>query len=403
MGNVRHKNDFPVFRHHKDLVYLDSAATSQKPEVVIDAIQRFYTQENANIHRGLYPMAAKASRQYEQVREKVARFINARAEQEIIYTSGTTEGINLVAQSYLEPRLQAGDEVVISAMEHHANLIPWQQITARKQARLKVVPISELGELDLDEFQAALSEKTAMVACTHISNTLGTINPIQEIIKRVRSFRQDIPILVDAAQSAVHYELDVQEIDCDFMVFSGHKIFGPTGIGVLYGKEERLQEMQPIRFGGDMIENVSFESTTFAKAPRKFEAGTTNIAGVIGLGAAIDYIQTLDRETIRQELSQLHNLAVQDLEAIQGLTIIGKAKSKSAIISFVLEQAHPHDIASFLGAENIAIRAGHHCTQPLMDFLHLPGTVRASFSIYNTKEDVRRLVNAVRTVAEFFT
>jgi len=402
MDFSRLRNDFPVFKHHPSLVYLDSAATSQKPDVVIAAIQHFYASENANIHRGLYPMAARASRKYEAVREKVAHFIGATSQQEIVYTSGTTQGVNVVAQAFLRPRLRPGDEVIITTLEHHANIIPWQQLVEGSRAKLKVIPLNEAGELELSTLFGALSERTAMVACSHISNTLGTINPVREIIEGVRRYRADIPVLVDAAQSVAHYDLNVQALDCDFLVFSGHKLFGPTGIGVLYGKAQHLRQMSPITFGGDMIEYVSFERTSFATAPRKFEAGTTNIAGVIGLGAAIDYISKIDRAAVREGLKALHDETIAGLKDIPGLRIIGNARNKSAIVSFVLEQAHPHDIASFLGAENIAVRAGHHCTQPLMDTLGLPGTVRASFSLYNTRRDVERLVKAVREVADFF-
>jgi len=402
MDFSRLRNDFPVFKHHPSLVYLDSAATSQKPDVVIAAIQHFCASENAHIHRGLYPMAARASRKYEAVREKVAHFIGATSQQEIVYTSGTTQGVNVVAQAFLRPRLRPGDEVIITTLEHHANIIPWQQLVEGSRAKLKVIPLNEAGELELSTLFGALSERTAMVACSHISNTLGTINPVREIIEGVRRYRADIPVLVDAAQSVAHYDLNVQALDCDFLVFSGHKLFGPTGIGVLYGKAQHLRQMSPITFGGDMIEYVSFERTSFATAPRKFEAGTTNIAGVIGLGAAIDYISKIDRAAVREGLKALHDETIAGLKDIPGLRIIGNARNKSAIVSFVLEQAHPHDIASFLGAENIAVRAGHHCTQPLMDTLGLPGTVRASFSLYNTRRDVERLVKAVREVADFF-
>lgn len=398
----RFRQDFPIFQHHPELLYLDSAATSQKPYPVIRALQRFYERENANIHRGLYRLADQTSRKYESVREKVAHFIKAASPQEIVYTSGTTEGVNLVANAFLQPRLKAGDEIIITAMEHHANLIPWQQMAIKAEAELKVIPVKSDGVLDFSALNHTLSNKTVMFACTHISNTLGTINPIGDLIKQVKSYRSDIPILIDAAQSIAHYELDVQQLDCDFLVFSGHKIFGPTGIGILYGKRRHLLGMEPLRYGGDMIEQVSFARTTFARIPHRFEAGTTNIAGVIGLGAAIDYISQLDHCLIREELENLCQLAQRELEKIPGLRIIGQAPRKSSILSFILDQAHPHDIASFLGAENIAVRAGHHCTQPLMDELGLPGTVRASFSIYNTEKEIQRLVQAVAEVAQFF-
>lgn len=402
MQQLQLKKDFPVFEDYPELVYLDSAATSQKPRRVIEAIQQFYTRENANIHRGLYPLAARATARYEAVREKVAHFIGAASSAEIVYTSGTTDGINLVAQGFLAPRLQPGDEILLTMMEHHANLIPWQQLAIRKGARLRIVPVDATGTLSMTAFQEFLSPRTVMVACTHISNTLGTINPVEELVALVRTYRPEIPVLIDAAQSAAHYELQVQQIDCDFLVFSGHKLFGPTGIGVLYGKAAQLEQMQPVRFGGDMIESVSFEQATFAGVPTRFEAGTTHIAGVIGLGAAIDYLNELDRSQIRASLSTLRQEASERLAAIEGLRLVGTAAAKSAIVSFVLDQAHPHDIASFLGAANIAIRAGHHCTQPLMDSWELPGTVRASFALYNTREDVDRLVKAVQEISVFF-
>lgn len=396
------KEVFPIFQYHPDLIYLDSAATTQKPRVVIEVIDDFYRKGNANVHRGLYPMAARTSQQYEQVREKVAGFIHATSPEEIVYTSGTTAGINLVAQSFLAPHFIAGSEIIITAMEHHANLIPWQQLAIQKGGQLRIAPIDATGTLDMEAFENLLSEKTAMVAFTHISNTLGTINPVKKLVELIRNFRPDIPVLIDAAQSAAHYPLDVSDLDVDFLVFSGHKLFGPTGIGILYGKKQHLESMNPLVFGGDMIKNVGFEKTVFAESPRRFEAGTTNIAGVLGLGAAIDFVQSLDRKVLRAQLKELHDLAVAGLSEISGLKVIGTAAEKSAIVSFVLDQAHPHDIASFLGAENIAIRAGHHCTQPLMDAWDLPGTIRASFSIYNTEQDVQRLVQSVKQIAAFF-
>lgn len=402
MQKKHHRADFPFFQEHPHLVYLDSAATSQKPAVVIDAIGDFYRKGNTNVHRGLYPLAVRLSRQYVAVREKVASLLQAEQTAEIVFTSGATEGINLVAQSFLLPQLRAGDEVLITAMEHHANLLPWQQLCRQHGARLRVVPVLADGTLDQTAFRHLLTERTALLAMTYISNTLGTINPVQEMIAHLRAFRPEIPVLVDAAQAVSHYSIDVRQLDCDFLVFSGHKVFGPTGIGVLYGKKRHLERMLPLKFGGDMIESVSFEKTTFAEVPRRFEAGTTNIAGVIGLGAAIDYLQSLDRLALRTQLHALHDQAVRGLAEIPGLRLVGTAREKAAIVSFVLEQAHPHDVASFLGSDQVAIRAGHHCTQPLMEHLGLPGTVRASFSIYNTASDVQRLVQSVREVADFF-
>ena len=394
------KSHFPIFQHHPDLVYLDNAATTQKPKSVIDAISNFYEKENANIHRGIYPLAVSASQRYEAVRGKVAQFLNAESADEIVYTSGTTASINLVAHSFLSPRLEAGDEVIISVMEHHANLIPWQMTCKNAGAHLRVIPMNQLGELDLTAFKNMLSSKVKMVAITHISNSLGTINPIAEMIDLAH--QNNIPILVDGAQSVAHYPIDLQALEVDFFTFSGHKLFGPTGIGILYGKKQYLSEMQPYQFGGDMIKNVTFEETTFADAPQRFEAGTTNIAGVIGLGVAIDFVNELDRNVVRSFLKKMESDLADKLLNINGLRVVGQAKNKSAIVSFSMENIHPHDIATFLGAENIAIRAGHHCTQPVMDFFQIPATTRASFSIYNQAAEVDFFVEKVKEIKQFF-
>lgn len=400
---MNYKADFPIFKTHPDLVYLDSAATTHKPNVVVDTAQRFYAQENANINRGLYRLGAQASRQYQAVRKRVANFLHADSEREIVFTSGTTESINLVAQSFLLPRLKPEDEVLVTAMEHHANLIPWQQVCRQSGAQLIIAPILENGTLDISAFESLINPRTRFISVVHISNTLGTINPIEKIIKLAKSQRDPIPVLVDAAQSAAHYDLDVQALTCDFLVFSGHKIYGPTGTGVLYAKLECLETMQPIRFGGDMIERVTYEEATFANVPRRFEAGTPNIAGIMGLGAALDYLQSLDQKAVRTHLDHLKEIATQALQSIVDLTLIGTANHKSAILSFNLQDVHPHDVASFLGAENIAIRAGHHCTQPLIDAWGLPGTVRASLAIYNTEEDIIKLVETLAEVQAFFS
>ncbi|MEM6376769.1 MAG: cysteine desulfurase [Bacteroidota bacterium] len=399
---MNYRSDFPIFQVHPNLVYLDNAATTHKPAQVLDAIQQFYKAENASINRGFYRLGANASQRYQSVRRQVAAFINAQTEKEIIFTKGTTDGINLVAQSFLLPKLVPGDEVLISAMEHHANLIPWQQACKKRGARLKIAPILEDGSLDLPAFERLVNAKTRFISIVHISNTLGTINPIEAIIKLARAQKKPIPVLVDAAQSAAHYALDVKQLDCDFLVFSGHKLYGPTGVGVLYGKLNHLENMQPIHFGGDMIERVTYEATTFAEVPRRFEAGTPNVAGVIGLGVAFEYLQSLDQKVVLAHLNDLKTKATKALESIKNLEIIGKAPNKSAILSFNLKDIHPHDIASFLGAENIAIRAGNHCTQPLMDAWGLPGTVRASFAIYNTETDIERLVETLREIQVFF-
>jgi cysteine desulfurase/selenocysteine lyase len=394
------RTQFPFFSNHPSLAYLDNAATTQKPAAVIQAITDFYEKENTNVHRGIYQIAAQTSQKYEAVRQKVATFLHAAKPENIIYTSGTTASINLVAQSFLAPRLQAGDEVVISALEHHANLIPWQQVCKKKGAQLRVIQMEKNGELDFQFFQKKLSQKTKLVAITHISNTLGTINTIADIIDI--SHKKNIPVLVDGAQSAAHYAMDVQALDVDFFVFSGHKIYGPTGIGILYGKEEHLAAMPPYQFGGDAIRDVRFEETIFAPPPQRFEPGTTNIAGVFGLGAAVDFLEKTDRQAVQSHLRNLTETATEQLKTIDGLHIIGEAKQKSAIVSFSLKNVHPHDVATFLGAENIAVRAGHHCTQPIMDFYGIPGTTRVSFAMYNTEEEVERLVAAVREVAAFF-
>lgn len=394
------RQQFPLFSHHPRLAYLDNAATTQKPRSVIDAITDFYEKGNANIHRGVYELAARATQQYEGVRQKVAGLINAPKPETIVYTAGTTAGINLVASSFLEPRLQPGDEVVISYMEHHANLIPWQMACKRNGAKLRVIPMNKDGVLDMKAYEAMLSPRTRMLALVHVSNTLGTINPIEEMI--AQAHQRGVPVLADGAQSIAHFPVDVQALDADFFVFSGHKMFGPTGVGILYGKEEHLAAMPPYQFGGDMIRNVAFEDTAFAEAPQRFEAGTTNIAGVIGLGAAADFLQTLDKNEIQQHLKMLARATREALARIDGLRIIGNAENATAIVSFVLEGIHPHDVATFLAEDGVAVRAGHHCTQPIMDFFGIAGTTRASFSIYNELAEVERLAGSLRDIQKFF-
>lgn len=395
------RSRFPIFDKHPELVYLDSAATTQKPDTVIEGISRFYREENANIHRGIYPLAARATNLFETSRDKVQTFIHAAKREEVIFTAGTTAGINLVASSFLGPHLQAGDNIVITAMEHHANLVPWQIACQKAGAKLRIIPMDQEGTLRLDTYQTLLDERTKLVALTHISNTLGTINPIAEMIEMGHQF--NIPVLVDAAQSIAHYDIDVQALDCEFLVFSGHKLFGPTGIGVLYGKKDLLEQMSPYQYGGDMIRTVSFQKTTFANLPNKFEAGTPNIAGAIGLGYAIDFLNEVDRQQVRKHLDDLKTYATKVLSDIPGLHLVGNAAEKTAIFSFSLDDIHPHDIATFLGEAGIAVRAGHHCTQPIMDFFELPATTRASFSIYNTKAEVDHLAKTIRSVQTFFT
>ncbi|MCB0551219.1 MAG: cysteine desulfurase [Phaeodactylibacter sp.] len=395
------RQQFPIFAHYPQLAYLDNAATTQKPKAVIDTITNFYEKGNANIHRGVYGLAVQATQQYEAVRQKVAGLIGAPKPGTIVYTTGTTAGINLVAQSFLEPRLQAGDEVVISFMEHHANLIPWQMACKRTGAKLRVIPMSQDGILDREAYRNMLSPRTRMVALVHVSNTLGTINPIEEMISLAH--QQSIPVLVDGAQSIAHFPIDVQALDVDFFVFSGHKMFGPTGVGILYGKEAHLAAMPPYQFGGDMIRDVAFEETIFAEAPQRFEAGTMPIAGVIGLGAAVDFLQTLDKTEIRQHLKQLGQAAREELQRIEGLRVIGNAAQATAIVSFVMENVHPHDVATFLAEDQVAVRAGHHCTQPIMDFFEIAGTTRASFSIYNEMWEVEQLARSLKNIQHFFS
>jgi cysteine desulfurase / selenocysteine lyase len=395
------KKQFPIFKHNPSLIYLDSASTTQKLKTVIDAEKRFYEQQNANIHRGVYPLAVAASAAYEGVREKLKTFLNAASNKEIIFTSGTTEGINLVAQSFVLPQLNAGDNVVISAMEHHANLIPWQQICLMKKAELRVIPMDKQGVLDLKSGNKLINNRTKIVAITHISNTLGTINPIEKIIKTAH--KKQIPVLIDAAQSIVSHAFDVQKLDVDFVVFSAHKLFGPTGVGVLFGKEKHLNAMTPYKFGGDMIRDVTFEKTTFAPLPNKLEAGTPNIAGVIGLGASIDFIEKIGQKRINKHIKLLMNYATYALKNVENVEIIGNSPEKSAIISFILRGVHPHDVATILASNGVAIRSGQHCTQPIMDFYDIPGTNRVSFSIYNTIEDVDALIKAIGEVGKIFS
>lgn len=397
------RRDFPIFRHHPELVYLDNAATTHKPDVVLAAERLFYEHYNANAHRGAYRLAAEATDLYEGVREKFRKFLNARNAREIIYTSGTTAGINLVAQSYAAHQVSAGDAILISAMEHHANLIPWQQVCLHNGGRLLVTPLTPEGVLDMAVFEQQLiaeNGRIKLVAITHVSNTLGTLNPIAEII--ALAHRYDAVVLVDAAQSVVTHPPDVQALDVDFLVFSGHKMFAPTGTGMLYGKERLLEAMPPSYFGGGMIREVAFAETTFAPLPSKFEPGTPNLGGIAGLGAAIDWMQKTGCVAIDQHVQQLLGYATSLLQNIPRLQLIGQAPQKSGIVSFLLGDIHPHDLATFLDQRQICVRAGHHCTQPLMEFLGIPGTVRASFTCYNTKNEIDLLAEALRDALRFF-
>jgi len=400
---ARIREDFPILKqqvHGKPLVYLDNAATGQKPQVVIDTLNRYYSTENANIHRGIHFLSELATVEYEETRNKVKRFLNANDSQEIVFVRGTTEGINLVAHSYGRRFFKEGDEVVISAMEHHSNIVPWQMLCEQVGAKLRVIPMNHDGELLLDEYERLLSEKTKLVSVAHVSNALGTVNPIRHMIELAH--RRNIPVLVDGAQAAPHMKVDVQELDCDFYAFSGHKLFGPTGIGILYGRARYLKAMPPYQGGGDMISLVTFEKTHYNVIPFKFEAGTPHIAGVIGLGAAIDYLSGIGLDAVAAYEGELLQYATAQLLTIQGLRIIGRAKEKASVLSFVLDGAHPHDIGTILDQEGVAIRAGHHCAMPVMQRFGVPATARASFAFYNTREEVDLLVRAVQKVRKVF-
>lgn len=401
VGKVR--QDFPILKEKvrgKPLVYLDNAATSQKPQVVIDTITRYYLAENSNIHRGIHFLSERATRAYEDARLKVKGFLNASSTQEVIFVRGTTEGINLVAQSYGRAFIKAGDEIIVSAMEHHSNIVPWQILCEQVGVRLRVIPINDNGELLIDEYERLLNAKTKIVSVAHVSNALGTINPIRQIIEMAH--RWNAPVLIDGAQAAPHLAVDVQDLDCDFYAFSGHKLFGPTGIGVLYGKADLLEKMPPYQGGGDMIRSVTFEKTIYNTLPYKFEAGTPHIAGVIGLGSAIDYLGRIGLEKIAAYERGLLAYATDVLSVITGVRIIGTAKEKAGILSFVLNGVHPHDIGTILDCDGIAIRAGHHCAMPVMERFGVPATARASFAFYNTKEEVDALVRAIHKVIEVF-
>lgn len=397
------RNDFPILKeliHGKPLVYLDNAATTQKPQAVIDALNHYYTKMNSNIHRGVHYLSQEATTAYEKARVKIQNFINAKSDKEIIYTRGTTEGINLVAQSFVKPKLKEGDEIIISTMEHHSNIVPWQIICEEKKAKLKIIPITDEGEIIFEEFEKLLNERTKFVSIIHVSNTLGTVNPVKQIIETAH--KHNIPVLIDGAQSIQHIPINVQELDCDFFTFSGHKIYGPTGIGVLYGKEKHLDNMPPYQGGGDMIASVTFEKTTYNDLPYKFEAGTPNIAGSIGLGHAIDFVSSVGIEAIAAHENELLIYATEGLSSIKGVRIIGTAKNKCSLVSFVTDEVHPHDFGTILDFEGIAIRTGHHCTQPLMKRYNVPATSRASFAMYNTKEEVDVLVKGIYKVFEVF-
>ncbi len=399
----RVRADFPILQRMirgKPLVYLDNAATSQKPRTMIDAITRYYEETNANIHRGVHFLSEHATEEYEAVRRAAQKFLNAADSKEIIFVRGTTEGINLVAQSYGRTHIQSGDEILITDMEHHSNIVPWQILCDEKGAKLRVAPINDKGELDLDEFGNLLGPKTKLVAITHVSNALGTINPIRRIVELAHS--RNVPVLVDGAQAVPHLKVDVQALDCDFYAFSGHKVYGPTGVGILYGKSALLEAMPPYQGGGDMIASVTFEKTVYNRLPYKFEAGTPDIAGVIGLGAALDYVNGLGIENIDAYENDVVSYATRAVSAIPGIRLIGTAGEKASVLSFTLDNIHPHDVGTILDQEGIAIRTGHHCSQPVMKRFGIAATARASFALYNTKEEADALVRGIEKVREVF-
>jgi cysteine desulfurase/selenocysteine lyase len=389
--NIR--KSFPILKRElndKLLVYLDNAATSQKPQVVIDALTKYYSHYNANIHRGIHTLAEEATAAYESTRVTVRRFINAALPEEIIFTRGATEGINLVAYTWGRQNVHAGDEIIISGMEHHSNIVPWQILCEEKKSILKIIPVNDNGELNMEAYKNLLSSKTKLVSVVHVSNSLGTINPVKEIIDGAH--KVGAVVLVDGAQSAVHLDIDVQEMDCDFFVFSGHKVYAPTGVGVLYGKKEILEVMPVFMGGGEMIKEVTFEKTTYNDLPYKYEAGTPNIADTVALKSALDFINEIGKEAVRKHENEFLAYATKQMEKIPGLKIIGNAKEKVSVISFIIDKIHPQDLGVLLDNQGIAVRTGHHCTQPLMDRFGIPGTVRASFAMYNTKEEIDKLI-----------
>ena len=397
------RTDFPVLHqmvNGKPLVYLDNASTSQKPQAVIDTLVQYYTMDNSNVHRGVHTLSQRATDHYEEARAKVRKFINAEADEEIIYVRGTTEGINLVAQTFGRQNVGEGDEIIVTAMEHHSNIVPWQILCQERGAHLKVIPITDSGELVMEEYERLLGPRTKLVSIVHQSNALGTVNPAKQITDMAHGL--GVPVLVDGAQSAPHMTVDVQDLGCDFFVFSGHKLYGPTGIGVLYGRADLLNAMPPYQGGGEMIKSVTFEKTIYNDLPHKFEAGTPDIAGAIGLGTAIDYISNLGMSNIYNYERELLEYGTQRLSAIEGLQIIGTAREKAGVLSFVMEGIHPHDIGTILDTEGIAVRTGHHCAQPVMDRYEIPATARASLALYNTREEIDALVKGIDRTIEVF-
>ena len=400
----RIRKDFPALHqkiYGKPLVYLDNAATTQKPQSVLNVINTYYVCSNANVHRGVHYLSERATHTYEYARSKVQHFLNAAETAEIIFVRGTTEAINLVAHSFGRAFLGRGDEIIISTIEHHSNIVPWQLVCEYTGARLRVIPVNEQGELILEEYETLLNERTKLVAVGHVSNALGTVNPVRDIVRIAH--RYDVPVLLDGAQAAPHMSVDVQDLDCDFYAFSGHKVYGPTGIGILYGKRKYLDKMPPYQGGGEMIRTVTLEKTTYADLPHKFEAGTPHIAGSVALGAAIDYVGHLGLENICRYEQELLDYATGLMREVPGIRIIGNAREKSAILSFVMEGVHPHDIGTILDREGVAVRVGHHCAMPTMQRFRVPATARASFSFYNTKEEIQRLVESLQKVKEVFS
>lgn len=398
------RSQFPILHQEikgKKLVYFDNAATTQKPKVVIDALMSYYEGYNANIHRGIHYLAEKATAAFEETRKSVQNFLNAKYSEEIIFTYGTTDSINLVANTFGKKFIEKDDEIIISTLEHHSNIVPWQMLCEEKGCLLKIIPINDKGEILMDEYLNLLSPKTKFVSVVHVSNALGTINPVKEIIEAAHKI--GAKVLIDGAQASSHIDIDVQNLDADFYAFSAHKLFGPTGMGVLYGKKELLEAMPPYRGGGEMIKEVTFEKTTYADLPYKFEAGTPNIADVVAFKAAIDYIDDLGKKNIAAYENELLNYATEKLLEIEGLTIVGQAKEKVSVVSFVLDNIHPQDVGIILDQQGIAVRTGHHCTQPLMKRFNIPGTVRASFSVYNTFEEIDRLVEGVKKVIKMLS
>ena len=397
------KEQFPILSkevNNKPLIYLDNASTTQKPASVIDEIQEYYECTNSNIHRGVHHLSQKATEEYEEARTKIQKFIGAESSKEIVFVRGATEAVNLVANSYVNPLLSEGDNIIISHMEHHANIVPWQLIAKQKNIEIKVIPINEKGELLIAELDNLIDRQTKFISLNHVSNSLGTVNPVEKLIQKAH--QNNIRIMIDGAQAVQHMKVNVTDLDVDFYCFSGHKMYGPTGIGILYGKKEILDEMEPYQGGGDMIKSVTFEKTIYNDVPHIFEAGTPNIVGAIGLGKAIDFIENTTLEKIEEHEMDLLNYATEKISKIEGVRIIGTSDNKASVISFVMDGIHPHDIGTIMDNLGIAIRAGHHCTQPVMDFYDIPATARASFAIYNTKEDVDKLIEGIEKTKEVF-